>query len=86
VITPCSSAPDTTASIPRRILSFLVLDAKGGERVDSGGVLREGFVFLCVLHSCIMFIFSALAFCDMCACEILESCVDYLVTIIYHVT
>jgi hypothetical protein len=28
----------------------------------------------------------ALAFCDMCACEILESYADYLVTIIYHVT
>jgi hypothetical protein len=27
-----------------------------------------------------------LAFCDMCAWEILESYMDYLVTIIYHVT
>jgi hypothetical protein len=47
VITPRSSAPDTTAFVPRRILSFVFLafDAKGGERVDSGGVLIEGFVF-----------------------------------------
>jgi hypothetical protein len=67
----------------------LALDAKGGERVDSGGVLREGFVFhVCYIHAtfCIMFIFPALASCDMCACELLESYVDYLVTIIYHVT
>jgi hypothetical protein len=28
----------------------------------------------------------ALAFCDMCTCEKLKSYVDYLVTIIYHVT
>jgi hypothetical protein len=42
-----------------RTLSFLVLDAKGGERefVDSGGVAREGFLALCVILSCIMFIF-----------------------------
>jgi hypothetical protein len=41
------------------LVLFLAFDAKGGERVDLGGVLIEGFIFfLCVLHSCIMFTFS----------------------------
>jgi hypothetical protein len=35
VITPRSSTPDTTASVPYQILSFLAFDAKGGEIVDS---------------------------------------------------
>jgi hypothetical protein len=65
---------------------FLAFDAKGGERVDSGGVLIEGFIFffVCYLHaSCLL---SRLAFCDMCAYEIRESYVVYLVTFIFHVT
>jgi hypothetical protein len=62
---------------------------KGGERVDSGGVLREGFIFfVCYIHATFMHhvYIPALAFCDMCACEILESYVDHLFAIIYHVT
>jgi hypothetical protein len=65
-----------------RILSFLALDAKGGERVDLGGVLREGFVFsLCATFMHHVYI-PALVFCDMCPYEILESYVDYLVLLI----
>jgi hypothetical protein len=64
----------------------LALDAKGGERVDSEGVLREGFIFsLCATFMHHVY-FPALAFCDMCDYELLESYVDYLVAIIYHVT
>jgi hypothetical protein len=54
VITPRSSAPDTTASVPpsEPYFDFLAFDAKGGERVDSGGVLIEGFVFfVCYTHA-----------------------------------
>jgi hypothetical protein len=67
---------------------LLALDAKGGESRFRGSFER-GFHFSCVLLSCYFHascLFSRLASCDMCACEILESFVDYLVTIIYHVT
>jgi hypothetical protein len=67
----------------------LALDAKGGDRVDLGGALRDGFVFfVCYIHATFMHhvYFPALAFCDMCAYEIFELCVDYLVAIIYHIT
>jgi hypothetical protein len=61
-----------------------------GERVDSEGVLLESFVFLfvCYFHATFMHhvYIPALALCDMCAYEVLESYVDHLVTILYHVT
>jgi hypothetical protein len=43
---------------------------------------------MCYIHATFMHhvYILALAFCDMCACEVLESYVVYLVTIIYHVT
>jgi hypothetical protein len=52
------------------VLFFLAFDAKGGERVDLGGVLLEGFIlFVCYIHaSCLI---SRPAFCDKCACETL---------------
>jgi hypothetical protein len=55
---------------------------KGGERVDSGGVFERGFRFsLCAIFMHHVYI-PALTFCDMCAYEILELYVDYLVAII----
>jgi hypothetical protein len=61
----------------------LALDAKGGERVDSGGVLfeREYHFSLCATFMHHVYI-PTLAFYDMCAYEILELYVDYLVAFI----
>jgi hypothetical protein len=52
-------------------LVLLTLDTKGGERVDLGGVVREVLVSLCATFMHYVYI-PALAFCVMCACEILE--------------
>jgi hypothetical protein len=66
-------------------LAFWLLMPKG-ERVDSGGVLRESFIFfVCYIHASCLYshvYIPALAFCDMCAYEVLELYVDYLVSII----
>jgi hypothetical protein len=68
-------------------LSFLDLDAKGGERVDSGGVVREGFGFLalCVLLSCIMFIFPHLYYVSCVLVRYLSNMLIIL-SLLYHVT
>jgi hypothetical protein len=51
---------------------FLAFDAKGEERVDSWGVLIEGFIFfVCYIHA--LCLLSRPSFCDMCDCEICES-------------
>jgi hypothetical protein len=61
---------DSFCSPVGSLVLFLVFDAKEGERVDSGGVLIEGFIFfVCYFHaSCLI---SRPAFCDKCACETL---------------
>jgi hypothetical protein len=74
---------------PRQILRlvFLALAAKGGERVVSGGVLREVFVFLsCVLLSCIIFTFQSLHLCDLSSCDTPWALMFYPVTVLALVT
>jgi hypothetical protein len=59
---------------------------KGERESRFRGSVDKGFhfFFVCYIHaSCFL---SRPAFCDMCACEVRESYVIYLVTLLYHVT